>query len=139
MKHLDSLYRKRYQLYQIDEKTIFDSRNINWRDVPWEKINKITTYMNNKIYITEKPKDSNFKCFMCFRWAGREAIYKEDKTFSHHAPINIWTIGYTDGIKCFLSDIDFFTGNKIKEYILSLNDIRAHIHPRINIEKIIVN
>lgn len=133
MKHLDAEYRRRFQEYHLNDGTKFDSREINWRDVKWEKVKKIVTNINKQIHVMET-NDPNFKCFMCFRWAGREAIYDDDKNFLHHKPINIWTTGYTDGKTCFLTDIDFFTGNKLKEYTTPFKELKAHIHPRITPE-----
>ena len=132
MAHLDAEYRRRNQIFQLNDGTTFDSISTNWRDVEWEKVVKITTNMNKQTHIMETD-DSNFVCFMCFRWAGREAIYDDEQNFLHHKPINIWTTGYTDGTTCYLTDIDFFTGNKIKDYEAPLNEFRAHIHPRITI------
>lgn len=134
MRHLDGEYRRRWQEYHLFDGTVFDSRKINWRDIKWEKVRKIVTNVNKRIHVMVTD-DSAFKCYMCFRWAGREAIYDNDGKFLHQKPINVWTHGWTDGENCFLVDIDFFTGDEIKKYTAPLNEFKAHIHPRINIEK----
>lgn len=136
MKPLDSEYRRRYQEFHLADGTVEDSRKINWRDVKWEDVTKIVTFMNKKTHVMEIT-DENFKCYMCFRWAGREAIYDEKQKFIRHDPINIWTTGWTDGKNHFLTDIDFYTGDVIKKYTNPLKDFRAHIHPRITAQKLI--
>lgn len=136
MAHLDAEYRRRFQEFHLTDGRILNSKEINWRDVTdWNSVVKIVTNMSGQIYIMETD-NSNFKCYMCFRWGGREAIYDSDHNFSHHKPINIWTVGWTDGTNCYLIDIDFFTGNKIKEYTSLLSEFRSHVHPSITAEKL---
>lgn len=134
MKPLDSEYRKRYQEFHLVDGTIEDSRQINWRDVKWDEVTKIVTFMNKKIHVMETESE-DFKCFMCFRWAGREAIYEEQK-FIRHQLINIWTVGWTDGKNHYLTDIDFYSGNVVKKYTTPLKEFRAHVHPTITAEKL---
>lgn len=133
MKPLDSEYRKRYQEYYLEDGTIEDSRKKNWRDVDWESVSKIITYINNKTHVTEVKSDE-FVCYMCFRWGGREAIYNKKKEFQKHKPINIWTVGWTDGKNHYLTDIDFYAGDIIKEYSIPFNEHQSHIHPSISIK-----
>lgn len=128
--HLDSEYRRRYQEYHLADGTVKDSREINWRQVDWEKVVKIITYMNGNKHVS-KCNDPYFKFFMCFRWGGREAQYNAKKEYIGHTKINLWTTGWTDGKTCFLMDIDFYTGKCVKEYKAPLKMFKSHIHPRV--------
>src|SRR6056297_719670 len=126
MLHLDNIYRKRYQEYVLSTGEIADSRKINWRHVEWEKVISIRTYLRGNMFEVSCFHKPDFKFFMNFRWAGREALgnkkYKE---------LKIWTVGYSDGSICYLTDYDFKMGNFIKEYKMSLRELKGHIHPRI--------
>ena len=46
-------------------------------------------------------------------------------------PINLWTVGWTDGKTCFLKDIDVSTGRLIKNYVAPLSQFKGHIHPAV--------
>jgi hypothetical protein len=65
---------------------------------------------------------------MNFRWWGKEAKYKNQEYIGHEI-VNLWTIGWTDGVTCYLKDIDFYTGLLVKEYQEPLSTLQAHIHP----------
>jgi hypothetical protein len=126
MLHLDSEYRKKFQLYHLATGEIADSRKVNWRQVEWEKVIQIDTKIRNNINVVFCKDKPNFKFFLNFRWAGREALgnkkYKE---------IRIWTVGWSDGKMCYLEDYDFKMGYKIKSYVDPLSNYKGHIHPRI--------
>lgn len=123
--HLDSEYRNRWQEYSLADGRVMDSRQINWRHVDWERVVRIDLHIHGKNYYVDC-KHSNFLFFMCFRWAGWEWIRDIKRK------INLWTIGWSDGEKCFLVDIDFKTGEFKKRYIAQLSQFKEHIHPRID-------
>jgi hypothetical protein len=127
--HLDSEYRRRWQEYYLSNGTVKDSRQINWRNVEWEKVVRIDTFINGKKH-SVTCQDHRFKYFMCFRWGGVKPVY-ENGAYKSHGNIAIWTVGWTDGTTCFLKDIDFFTGDHIKDYISPLSNFKGHIHPRV--------
>lgn len=126
MLHLDSEYRHRYQEYYLATGDVVDSRKYNWRSCEWERVIKIITYIRNQKFIFSCENKPNFKFFMNFRWAGKQAIGN-----NKFKDIKIWTVGYSDGINCYLEDYDFKLGVKLKEYVTSLSDFKGHIHPRI--------
>lgn len=133
--HLDSEYRRRWQEYHTADGRVYDSRKINWRHVEWEKVVKIVTFMNRKKHVV-KCSDPRFQFFMCFRWGGVKPVYKHGE-YVGHGQIKLWTIGWSDGKKVYLKDIDFYTGNLEKEYESDLKQFRNHIHPRVqNFSKI---
>ena len=130
---LDSEYRRRWQEFHMKNGEIFDSRVINWRDIEWNDIRYLVTKIEGKEYkisIDDKP---DFLCLMCFRWGGKEASYKENGDFDKHIPIHIWTFGWTDGKKHYLTDVDFFTGDFIKNYVVPFTEFKNHVHPNITI------
>ena len=129
--HLDSEYRRRWQEYHTADGKVFDSRIVNWRQVEWEKVVKVDTYMNSKKH-SVSCQDPRFKYFMCFRWGGQKPVYKNG-VYEKHEPIKIWTTGWTDGNTCYLKDVDFFTGDLIKNYVAPLETFKGHIHPRIKL------
>lgn len=131
MMHLDSEYRRRWQEYHTADGKVFDSRVINWRQVEWEKVVKVDTYMNNRKH-SISCQDPRFKFFMNFRWGGRKPYYK-DGVFKEYKPIKIWTIGWCDGKTCYLEDVDFFTGDSTKTYTAPLSEFKGHIHPRVKL------
>lgn len=129
MLHLDSEYRRRWQEYHTADGNKFDSRVINWRNVEWEKVVGIDTYMNGQKH-SVSCNDVRFQFFLCFRWGGQEPVYVDGR-YVKHKPIKIWTVGWTDGKVAYLKDIDFFTGNLIQEYYESLGKFVGHVHPRV--------
>ena len=129
MIHLDSIYRNRYQEYYLCTQEVADSRKINWRQVEWEKVISIKTYIHGRVH-TITCQNPNFKFFLNFRWGGAEPYY-QNGSFKGYKPIKIWCSGWSDGKVCYLQDYDFKTGFKLKEYTSSLSEFKGHIHPRI--------
>ena len=125
--HLDSEYRKRWEEFLHADGTVDDSRKVNWRNVRWDDLIKITAYVNGQIHEVTAKHDK-FRFFMNFRWNGKKAIY-ENGVYKEHKPINEWTIGWTDGVNSYLKYIDFYTGNLIKETVEPLEKHKIHIHP----------
>jgi len=130
--HLDAEYRRRWQEYHLADGRVMDSRQINWRNVEWEKVVKIVTHIEGQSYAVDA-RESTFLFFMNFRWGGSEPIYKLGK-FAGRKAIKIWTVGWTDGTRCYLADLDFYTGALVKKYVEPLKKFIQHIHPRVAIK-----
>jgi hypothetical protein len=128
--HLDSEYRDRWVEFYLSNGTIEDSRRKNWRQVAWDQVILISAHLLNYTH-SVNCKGSGFKAFMNFRWGGREATYDREGKYTGHRPIKIWTIGWTNGWICYLKDIDFYTGQLIKEYVAPLAQFTSHIHPAV--------
>ena len=130
-KHLDSMYRNRYEEFFLDDGTKLDSREINWRDVEWNRVRRILVRMNGNTYefMDTKP---NFKGFMNFRWGGSIAQYNEKKEYIGHKDVKVWTIGWTDGEKHYLTDIDFHSGEKLRTYDAPYEEFINHVHQSIS-------
>jgi len=126
--HLDSEYRDRWEEFYLANGTVEDSRLKNWREVDWRNVIQISVHILNNVH-TVNCKGPGFKTFMNFRWGGMEARYDRSGKYIGHRPINIWTIGWTNGEDCFLKDIDFYTGQCIKEYAAPLSQFKEHLHP----------
>lgn len=124
---LDSEYRRRWQEFVLSDGTVFDSRQINWRQVKWDEVVKLITHIEKKTHI-ETSEHPEFKFFMNFRWGGREQKFIDGKS-QGYVTTNIWTVGWTDGTKAHLTDIDFYTGNILKGYGEQLTVFKSHIHP----------
>ncbi len=134
MRHLDSEYRDRWEEFYLKDGTMEDSRLKNWRDVAWNDVVKIVIHTKDCIHVVNNI-GSGFKAFMNFRWGGMEAIFDDKGKYIEHRPVKIWTVGWTDGEKCFLKDIDFYTGELIKNYVTSLDQFKAHLHPDVRMDK----
>ena len=103
--HLDSEYRDRYELYTTPGKR-YNSRTTNWHEVPWGKVTKLQAKIKGKKYTVDKSGPS-FKSFIRWRWGGVDKGKQ----------INIWCIGWTDGVTCFMKEIQFKDGSMTeKEY-----------------------
>jgi hypothetical protein len=126
--HLDSEYRNRWIEFYLADGTVEDSRLKNWRHVAWRQVVSITAYLQGHSYSVDC-EGLGFKTFMNFRWGGQEARYDELGRYTGIKPIGIWTIGWTDGKDCFLKDIDFYTGQFIKDYKTPLSQFKTHLHP----------
>ena len=128
--HLDSKYRDRWEEFYLANGGVEDSRVKNWRQVAWDQVVKIVVYMRGHKHVVDC-RDHRFKGFMNFRWAGREVYFDKTGKSMKSKPIKIWTIGWTDGVYCYLKDIDFFLGGLIKSYRAPLKRFAKHIHPAI--------
>jgi len=122
--HLDSEYRDRYQEYIMADGREFDSRIVNWRSLQWEKVIAIKTFVKDKIYITHC-KHNNFKFFVVYRCGGQKIVGNRPKK------IKEWSVGWSDGENAFMTDIDFKTGEILRQSIVPVKSIVSHIHPRV--------
>ena len=113
VKHLDSEYRRRWEKYYTSD-DIYDSREINWRDFDHTKVTKIEANIEGHIYIVD---NSNL---IRWRFAGQEWI----NGVLHK--IDIWCIGYHDGITCFMKEIQFKDGS-MKETQYPLEEYKRHL------------
>lgn len=128
--HLDKHYRRRWQEFHLANGDIKDSREVNWRQVDWPQVVKIVVCIERQRHIFEIQHPSH-KFFMNFRWGGSEPVYGKDGKYQRRKPIDLWTVGWTDGVTCYLTDTDFYTGQIGNEYQMPLSELKNHIHPLI--------
>lgn len=138
--HLDSEYKNHKILFLLNDGRIEDSRLKNWREIEWEKVQRLIVSIKGVDHIIE-PHPRGHQFFLCFRQVidapltdtiGRVVVDRSEgqrkaMRIKHH----LWTVGVTDGKTCFLVDIDFHTGRKVNEYVRPLASLLSHIHPRI--------
>ena len=130
-KHLDSEYRRRYEEYVMEDGTVLDSRDVNWRNVKgWNNLKEINMSVNKNNYSVNK-NHLNFKHFMRFRNGGILKTWNEKKQQFDSNIIHEWCIGWTDGVKVYMDVVDFFTGKRIGKDVRNYNDCLKHIHPEV--------
>jgi hypothetical protein len=122
--HLDNIYKGRWQEYYLADGRVYDSREIYWRLIEWEKVVAIVTYIRNKKWMTHA-KNPNFKFFVIYRWGGQEWVRGERRK------IRQWAVGWSDGQRSFMTDLDFKTGAVVRQYVVDNKEIEGHIHPRV--------
>ena len=116
-RHLDSIYRRRWELYMTPN-AVYDSREVNWKDIPRNEVTRLEAHVNGCHYLVE-PGDG-FQSFIKWRWGGQEWI--DGKLYK----INKWCIGYHNGTTCFMKEIEFKDGSMIeKEY--PLEEFKNHL------------
>lgn len=120
-----SEYKDRWEEFYVQSGEFYDSREVNWRDVPWDKVVKVRVRILDKVHDFDN-KELDFKFFINFRRGGKTSTKTRIET-----DINIWTVGWTDGCTCFLKDIDFYTGEIVGEYTVPLDRCKPHIHPAV--------
>ncbi len=129
--HLDSEYKHRFILFHLPTETL-DSRVINWRNVEWEKVVKLTASLRGIEHVVDMEGKTNFKGFMNFRWGGEDHQYDPaTKKYLGARKIDEWTIGWTDGENCYLKYIHFKTGKLLQETVEPLSKYKSHIHTRL--------
>ena len=107
VKHLDCCYRRRWELYRTPTK-VYDSREVNWRDIPWDEVYGIEAYVEGQVHTVDN-YSPGFKGFIRWRWGG---FHNNGKV-----PIDIWCIGWHDEVTCFMKEIQFKDGSmEEKEY-----------------------
>lgn len=103
---LDGEYRRRYELYTTPSK-VYDSRIINWRDVPWDEVTALEANVEGRRHVVEPGE--GFQGFIKWRWTGFH--------FNGKVKIDVWCIGWHDGVTCFMKEIEFSDGSMTeKEY-----------------------
>lgn len=120
--HLDNIYRDRWQEYILADGRKFDSREIYWRLLPWEQVVLVITYIRDKKYLTHC-NHSDFKFLVIYRWDGQE--WRSNQKHK----INEWAVGWSNGVKSFMTDIHFKTGEIVRQYVVDNSEILGHIHP----------
>lgn len=123
-KHLDSEFKAHWEEFTLDDGQVVNSRLVNWRDVEWDRVVKILVKIKGNIHEFTSDQEG-FVGFMNFRWGGQEWIDGVRRK------IHIWTVGWTDGDTCYLTDIDFKTGQFVKNYTMSVKELHRHVHPLI--------
>lgn len=118
VKSLDSEYRRRWELY-ITPSKVYDSREINWKDIPRDKIYKIESHVEGKVYVVDN-LSPNFMSFIRWRFGGHEWIDGVKQK------IDVWCIGFTDGETCFMKEIQFKDGS-MKEAEYPLERFKNHL------------
>lgn len=128
--HLDNEYRKRYEQYIMLDGTIYDSREINWRDIPdWNNVERIKIYNRDKVWEINHLLEPNFKGYVRLRNGGQLAQFNAQGQPMQPKIIQEWCFGWTDGIKVYLKVIDFKTGEELPPEIRDYDGTINHIHP----------
>jgi len=118
VRHLDNEYRRRWELYYTPDK-VYDSREVNWKDIPRDKVYNIEAYIEGQVYAVDN-YSPGFMSFIRWRFGGQEWI----DGILHK--INIWCVGWTDGVTCFMKEIQFKDGSMTeKEY--PYEDFKKHL------------
>lgn len=87
---------------------VYDSREVNWRDIPWDEVTRVEAHINDQHHYVDNT-GPGFQSFIRWRWGGFH--------YNGRVPINIWCIGWTDGITCFMKELEFKDGSMTeKEY-----------------------
>lgn len=115
VKSLDSEYRRRWEIWTTSA-IVYDSREINWRNIPWEKVLKVEIFVEGQHYTVEPGE--NFVGFIRWRWIG----YQTNKNL----PIDIWCVGWHDGINCFMLEVQFKDGS-MEEKIYPFEQFKNHL------------
>ena len=116
-------YRNRWQEYHTND-AVYDSRSTYWRDVEWEKVEKIITVLSGKKYVLNN-NYPGFKFFVVYRFGGHEFVNKKKKQIIE------WAVGWSDGKECFMNRYDVITGKLLEQYIAPVEQIKNHVHPRV--------
>ncbi len=128
--HLDNVYRRRWREYHLFDGTVKDSREINWRQVEWEKVVKVVVHIRDEVHTVDCVGKPSFQTFVNFSHGGFEHFTNERGELEKRA-IRQWCIGWTDGTNVFIKEIDFATGLLVREYVEPLAVMRGQIHPRV--------
>ncbi len=123
--HTDNIYRNRYHEFHLASGSIISSRDVYWRFVEWDQVIKIVTYLHKKKYET-KITSPNFKFFVIYRWGGHVMIAPKKAK-----KIKEWAVGWSDGIDCFMTDFCFQTGELLRQYVVPVEQVKNHIHPKV--------
>ena len=122
--HLDNIYRDRWQEYLLADGRVYDSRRVYWRCVPWEQLVAVKTTIRDKVYLTHC-KHPGHRFFVVYRWGGHHWVGGERRQ------IREWAVGWSDGARAYMTDIDFKSGAVVRRYVVPVDEIREHIHPRV--------
>lgn len=128
---LDNIYNNKFIEFHMADGTIYNSRDINWRHVMWDQVVKLVVSIRGYETVVSMDNKTDFKTFLNFRTVSRINKPDRDGAFGVTEDVHKWTIGWTDGKKCFLDEISFHTGQVIRRYYKELDNFAlGHIHPR---------
>ena len=118
-------YRKRWQEYHLANGQVMDSRQINWRNVEWDQVIQIVTYLDGKKYLTHC-RNPGFKFFVVYRNGGHVMVAPKQAKKIHE-----WAVGWSDGVNCFMTEFDFKTGELLRQQVIPVEKIKTLIHPKV--------
>lgn len=115
--HLDSEYRRRWELYHTKHK-VYDSRITNYKEISGKAI-KIEAHVEHQTY-TVDTKHPGCKGLIRWRWGGWDWVDGKKVI------INIWCIGWYNSKTCYMKEIQFSDGSmQEKEY--PLQEFKVHL------------
>jgi len=126
----DDIYRNRHINFHLQDGRIISSRETNFHQMNLSKIIMLELFIRGKTYrIRRIDLPDTFIEFVHFRSKGIRFIVN-DSNLTVPAEYNSWSIGWTDGTKEYLFEIDFQTGNIIQDYDQPVcKDRVTHFHP----------
>ena len=128
--HLDSEYRGRYEEYIMQDGTVYNSREINWRDISnWYEVVKIIVHLKEKVWEIDCTNEEGFMGYVRLRNGGQLAQFNAQGQPMAPKVIHEWCFGWTDGVKVYLKVVDFKTGEELPSEIRNYDDTINHIHP----------
>lgn len=128
----DNVYIHREIRFYLSDGQILSSKDLNWHQVVLSLVVMLELEIRKKIYrIRKSDLPSTFIEFIQFRTKGFRFAIDKDTGISVPEEFNSWSIGWSDGAKEYLAEIDFQTGDFIRKYELPISIDRAsHFHPQ---------
>lgn len=125
----DDIYLNRHISFHLSDGRIISSRNLNWHHVAMRIVDMLELNIRNRIYrIRRYDLPSSFVEFIHFRSKGTTFTGKVGGVVHEPEQYNSWTIGWTDGAIEYLCEVDFQTGNIIRNYEQPIS-VKSHLHP----------
>ena len=110
----DDEYRARYKIFELADGTYYDSREIYWRNIPkFDEVVKITIHIRDEVHVFKNAHDG----FVILSHRYVNPTYTE------------WCCGFIKGKEVHLTNLNFKTGKKEKDYKEKRETMNAHIHP----------
>lgn len=126
----DDIYVNRYVIFHYPDGKKISSRDANFHQINLALIIMLELCIKGKSYrIRKTDLPSTFVEFIHFRSKGIKFIVNNEN-LTVPDEYNSWSIGWTDGAREYLCEVDFQTGNLIQNYDQPVSKARrTHFHP----------
>ena len=129
---LDYMYNGKHVEYELDDGQTFTSNETPWRDLPWNRVVKITVVIRQKRYVFERGTSEGF---LNVRYGGRDKEWfeRDGELAWRWKQIHTWVIGLIKDGMVELTEIDFKTGDILRKAVEPVSTFKKHIHPDLGI------
>lgn len=127
--HLDDIYRWQWKEFHFADGTIKDSRQVHWRQLPWERVVKVVLCIKGRRYEINPGKriHNGFICYTNKYFLTRLDI----RGNPFRATKRAWVAGYLTETHANMIEVAFKSGLFMRRIRVPISEVESHVHPRL--------